>query len=296
VQHGLEAVGLRLLTACARGLPPRLALASGRALGRLALGLRIRQRVCMSNLAIAFPGAEHAAERRRVARSAYEHLGVVVFEFLGLARLRREELQRRLEVVGVEQLQASLARGQGVILATGHYGNWEILSAGLVAHGFPVSVVVQRLHNPAAEAIVHSARDALGERSIERGMGLRRVRVELQSNRILGILCDQDGKKRGVFVPFFGRSTSTPKGAAQMSRRWGIPFHPAFGQRLADGRHRLVVHPAVDVPAHVPEDQAVQQMMARFNTLLEATIRTDPGQYFWLHRRWKTPEPASSAT
>ncbi len=296
MQHGLETLGLRLLTACARVLPPRLAQASGRGLGRLALGLRIRQRVCMSNLAIAFPGPEHAAERRRVARSAYEHLGVVAFEFLGLARMRREELQRQLEIVGVEQLQASLGRGQGLILATGHYGNWEIFAAGLVAHGFPVSLVVQRLRNPAAEAIVHAARSAFGARSIDRGMGLRRVKVELETNRILGILCDQDGKKRGVFVPFFGRSTSTPKGAAQMSRRWGVPFHPAFGQRLADGRHRLVVHPPVDVPAHVPEDQAVRQMMARFNALLEAAIRTDPGQYLWLHRRWKTPEPASSAT
>ncbi len=292
MQHALETLGLRFLIALARRLPARGACACGRGLGRLALRLGIRRRVCMTNLAIAFPGPERAAERRRVARLAYEHLGVVVFEFLGLSRLRPHELRARLEIIGACHLQAALARGKGVILATGHYGNWELLGAGLVAHGFPISVVVQRLRNPAAEEMVHAARIALGERCVDRGMGLRRVHVELQANRALGILCDQDGKKRGVFVPFFGRPASTPKGAAQMARRWAVPFVPIFIHRLADGRHRVVVHPPFDVPAAVPEDEAVRQMMTRFNALLETAILADPGQYLWLHRRWKTPAPA----
>jgi len=179
------------------------------------------------------------------------------------------------------------------VVATAHHGNWEVLAAGVAAHGLPVTVVVQQLRNRRVDALVLASRTAMGERCIARGMNLRRLRAELEANRLVAFLCDQDARRRGVFVPFFGVPASTPKGAVQLAWRLGVPLVPVFSQRLADGRHRTTVHPPLEVSQDLPEDEAVYQTLRRFHTLLEAAIRAAPGQYLWLHRRWKTSPPAA---
>ena len=293
MRDAVEMFGLRVLAMLAALLPAGVALAGGRALGRLAFASGVRTRVCLENLERAFPGAERAAERARCARQAYEHLGMLAVEFLRLPRLRPQGRRDLLEIHGIEHLHAALGAGRGAVVATAHYGNWEVLAAGAAAHGLPVTVVVQRLRNRRVDRFVLAVRTAMGERCIDRGMNLRQVRSELAANRLVAFLCDQDARRAGVFVPFFGIPASTPKGAVQMALRLGVPVIPLFSQRLPDGRHRMVVHPPLEVRRDLAEDEAVRQTLWQFHGLLEAAIAAAPGQYLWLHRRWKTAPPST---
>jgi KDO2-lipid IV(A) lauroyltransferase len=284
----MEMGGIRAIETATRLLPWPAALACARSVGRLAWRLGVRRSVCEENVARALADTTDTAERRRIAIGAYENLGILALEFFRLLHLSAAQRRDLLEFEGLEIFQQILEEGRGAIAVTGHYGNWEILGACAVAHGLPVSVVVQRLRNRRLDAFLWQSREALGMRILERGMALRGVGEHLRANRLVGFLSDQDARRRGCFVPFFGIPASTPKGAAQMALRHRVPLVPFFGLRLPDGRHRMIVHAPLEPPVGADEEQAVADLMTRFNGLLEQTIRREPSQYLWLHRRWKS--------
>jgi KDO2-lipid IV(A) lauroyltransferase len=291
VREHLEAGAVRLAFRVAGVLPRRSVAPVGRALGRAAFAAGVRRHVCMANLERAFASTHDLRARRRLAVAAYEHLGVALLETLRLPRLEPEERRALLALDGSAHVQAALAGGKGAIVASGHLGNWEVQGAALAAQGYPVTFVVQRLRNRRVDALIDALRRGIGIDVLPRGMALRRVGAALAANRLVFFMCDQDARRRGVFVPFFGVPASTPKGAAQLAVRFGVPFLPGFGWRLPDGSHRAVFHPPVPPPPG-DEEMQVRFLLAAFNARLEAAVRGAPAQYWWAHRRWKTAPPS----
>jgi KDO2-lipid IV(A) lauroyltransferase len=288
LSESLETFGVRVALALARGLPPGAAPGVGRALGRIAFAAGVRRRVCLENLDRAFGPAAEAGAHERLGRRAYEHVGMSGLEFLRLPRAAPAALRARMDVKGEEYVRAALAGGRGAIIASGHFGNWEMMGACAAARGWPVTFVVQRLRNSAVDRIVQGIRTGAGIEVVERGMALRRVHASLAANRLVHFMCDQDARRRGVFVPLFGVPASTPKGAAQLALRLGVPFIPAFGWRQdLHGRHCAEF--TAPIIAHATdEDTAVLELLTEFNLRLEAAVRRVPEQYWWAHRRWKT--------
>ena len=284
----LETFGVRAALALARTLPGSAAPGVGRALGRAAFAAGVRRRVCMENLARVFGTPAEVGAHERLGKRAYEHVGMSVLEFLRLPQEDPADLRDRFDLQGEHHIRAALAAGHGAIVASGHFGNWEMMGACAVAHGWPVTFVVQRLRNSDVDRIVQGIRTGVGIEVVERGMALRRVHASLAANRLVHFMCDQDARRRGVFVPLFGIPASTPKGAAQLALRAGVPFIPAFGWRLdAQGRHHAEFTPPV-VARSTDEDAAVLELLTEFNLRLEVAVRRVPEQYWWAHRRWKT--------
>ena len=202
----------------------------------------------------------------------------------------------RVDLEGADHVAAALAGGRGAIVAAGHFGNWEIGGAGCAAHGLPVTFVVQPLRNARVDARLEALRRGAGIDTVSRGMALRRVRAALAANRLVFIMCDQDARRAGIFVPFFGIPASTPRGAAQMALRFRAPMLTAFAGRKPDGRVCVEFGAPLEAPAGVSEESAVEAMLRGFNARLEAAVRGAPEQYWWAHRRWKTrPEGAAIA-
>jgi KDO2-lipid IV(A) lauroyltransferase len=295
MRDALEHAGVQLAMGLAGALPEPAAVWIGRAFGRAAWRLGVRRRVALENIARAYGADGDPAAELRLGRASYEHLGTSFIEFLRLPRLTPATLRDRLVLDGGEHFRGALAGGRGAVVASGHLGNWELMIACVAASGFPATCVVQPLRNRRVEALVERVRGGAGIEVVRRGMALRRLRAVLAANRLLLFLCDQDARRRGVFVPFFDVPASTPKGAAQVAVRLGVPFIPAFGWREAGGRHRVVVHPPLAVPTG-DEESAVRGLLAGFTARLEAAVRVAPEQYWWAHRRWKTrPQAAELA-
>jgi KDO2-lipid IV(A) lauroyltransferase len=291
----LEWLGVRLALALAGRLPPAVAARFGRLLGRLAWRAGLRRLVCLENLDRALGRELDAAARQAIGRAAYEHLGESFLEFLALPHRDAGALRGRVEIAGLEHVRAALAGGRGAVVASAHYGNWELGCAGGAAHGLPVTLVVAPLQNRAVDDLVQRVRRGAGLEVLARGMALRRVRRSLAANRLVCFMCDQDARRRGEFVPLFGVPASTPKGAAQIAVRLRVPFLPVLNRRLDGGRHRIEFFAPMTPP---PGDEAAQvsALLAAFNRWLEAAVRRDPRQYWWAHRRWKTRPPAESGT
>jgi KDO2-lipid IV(A) lauroyltransferase len=119
---------------------------------------------------------------------------------------------------------------------------------------------------------------------------MRGAFAALRANRWVAMLADQDARRHGVFVPFFGRSASTPVGPAALALRAGAPIIMGFDRRLPDGRHRLVIEPPLEIENPEASDAALR-LTAAHTARLEARVREQPPLWFWLHRRWKTSPP-----
>jgi len=280
-----------LIAAARRGRWPQN-LGAGARLGEIAHALGIRRRVAEANLRLAFPELANV-KRARLLLEHYRELGRVCMEYARLGELATApEGQVVANIEGVEHLLRARESGRGAILLTGHFGNFELLGASLGRYN-PVDFVVKELSNPKMEAWIAAERRAAGVGLIPTGAGIRGVLTALQANRWIAMLADQDARRHGTFVPFFGRPASTPVGPAAIALRTGAPILMGFDRRLPDGRHVLTVEPPVTIE-HPGRPDAAQRLTAAHTARLEARIREQPSLWFWLHRRWKTAPPQTS--
>ncbi len=270
------------------GLPPGAAQALGRGLGA-AVGsvLRVRRADARAALARAFPDAA-PRERRRILRAAYANLGLTAVEFLRLARIDAETLRGCVDIEHAERLDAALARGRGVCALTAHTGNWELPGLALPLLGYPLAAIAKPIKNARIDAFVRRARTRFGlELLPSRGAYRACLRV-LRRNGLLAFMLDQNMTRvEGVFVDFLGRPACTTPGLAHLAAAARAPVVPIFAGRRPGGRHVLRVLPALDPPP----DRAAETLRAatqEYTRIIEDHIRAFPGEWIWIHRRWRT--------
>jgi KDO2-lipid IV(A) lauroyltransferase len=296
--HRAEYALARGLEGLVSALPERAADRIGAQLGARAYSpLAIRRRVVEANLRIAFPAAGEEWIRE-TARAAYVHLGREMAAILRLSRLDRAAIVERTTTRGWEEFQAALSEGNGAILATGHFGNWEMAAAAVASRGVPVTAIVKRMGNRLVDARLEELRRRLGVESIEMHEAPRQVPRVLRAGGVVGIVADQDARRSGLFVPFFGRPASTHRGPALFALRLEAPVFACTARRLpgAEARYEVYGH---RLPARRTGDLEadVEQLTRELAAALEAEVRATPGQYFWFHRRWKSsppPEPLAA--
>lgn len=292
--HRLEYLLFRVAGGVGRLLGDRGAARLGAALGRFVYhGLGIRRRVVESHIRHAFPGRDEAWVQATAA-AAYAHLGREGMALLRLSSLDRAKVRARTEIEGLDAFLAALDRGRGLVLVTGHIGNWEIGGASLAARGIAIDVVAQRQANPLFDRAIVEARERLGMRVIERGRATREGLRSLRQGRVLAFVADQDARRAGVFVPFFGRLASTHRGPALLALRTGAPLFLGVALRARDGRYRVRLEEVV-VDRDGDADDVVRRLTAAFTAGLEAAVLAAPDQYLWHHRRWKTRPPEEPA-
>jgi KDO2-lipid IV(A) lauroyltransferase len=287
--HALEAVLVRALAAGAGALPWHATLGLGAALGEAAGALGLRREVAAANLARAFP-ERTPAERAAILRAHYRELGRVAAEYPRLGELVRAPAGEVVaRVSGLEHLERVRAAGRGAILLSGHVGNFELQGA-LLGQRHPVDFVVRPLSNPAVESLLSRARAGAGVGEISAATGTRKVYEALRANRWVAMLGDQDARRQGVFVPFFGHPASTAIGPARFALATGAPIVMGFDLREPDGRHVLEIDPPLE-PGDPGAPDAVERLTALHVARLEQVVRARPESWFWLHRRWKTAPP-----
>jgi len=292
VAHRLQYLATRLVVGLLRLPSWRVASSVGGMLGRFAYRpVGIRRGVVERHLAAAFPDMP-VDERTRTARAAYESLGRTSIETAVLAGTPRERLLAMVaETDGWELLDEALAHGKGVILATGHLGNWELGGAYIAARGVPVSAITRRMANPLFDHYLRGTRAAMEVEVIHDAVAVRRVPRALAEGRLIAFLCDQDGiGLASTYVPFFGRPARTPRGPGVFALRLGTPVLFAACLRRPDGRYRIVFD-TVPVRDTGERERDVDAIVTAFTQRLEAEVRRTPGQYFWHHRRWKRQPP-----
>lgn len=228
-------------------------------------------------------------EARRLARENFQHLARVFTEFPRMTRMTRENFRRFVEPRGEEHLVRSLERGRGVLILTGHLGNWEWM-AYCAPFFLParLHMVARPLRPRILNRWVTKVRERSGNRVIPKQHALLHALKALKRNEMVGFLLDHNaGKKTGIWAPFFGVEVLTHKTLAHIALRTGAPVHPVFNHRLADGRYQIDIGPEVPAPHHGTLNDKAAALTAAFNRILETQIRRFPAQWYWVHRRFR---------
>ena len=291
--HRIETLFLKAVVSSLAGLSWPAARERGAALGALVGRLGIRRDVARGNLALAFPERAQAW-REGVLAEHYRELGRVAAEYPRMAELARAPSGEVFACwQGQEHARAALAMGRGMIFLTGHLSNFELAGA-MVSQVFPMAFVAKPLSNPGAEQWVSAIRRSAGLDVLPTHVGVRGVVKRLRAGGTVAMLADQDARRDGIFVPFFGRPASTPAGPAWFSLATGAPIVFCTCARAADGRLEVRFSPPIVPQGEAGDAEAVRMLTARHTALLEAAVRERPAQWFWLHKRWKTAPPASA--
>ncbi len=284
----LELWAIRGIESIFRITPLQTSRAIGAGIGSLIALIGIRKRVAIEQLMLAFP-EKTESECHQIANEMYRSFGRTLAEFARLPLLTSENITSQMEFRGLEELRAGLAEGKGAIGVSGHLGNWEWMGAGTSLSGIPLTYIVASQANRLIEAEMDSLRQGCGIEIVNRNDNAAKGTLRaLRSGRLIALLCDQDGHREGVFVPFFGRLASTPRGAMVFALRTGAPVFFTEGIRLGNRKFRVTYErmDLSDLPAD--HDAAVEEGMKRITARLERTVREYPEQWLWLHRRWKT--------
>ncbi len=211
-----------------------------------------------------------------------------------LVRQGLPEVRRRLVTIeGREELLAAYEEGRGVVMVTGHFGSWELAGSGMAALGLPADAVMQRLKNRRLSDFVTKMRERLGMRLIDRSDAWERSLESLEAGRVVAFVADQDARRLGVFVPFFGRPASTHRAPALLALRSGAPLFMGGAMRVGPQRYHgwaVRLEPLEGASAR----EQVLDLTRRWMSELERRIRLSPEQYFWHHRRWKTVPPGTA--
>lgn len=287
-RHRLEYAAFNLVTVLFRAVPERGAVALAALLGWFSGSLlRIRRRAVDEHLALAFPDRPRTW-RNRVARASYVHLAREWMATFRIDRMGRDDILARTRMVGFDVFRAAVEEGKGVVLMTGHLGNWEFCAAGFTARGIALDAVAKSMANSQFGATLIEARERAGMRVIDVDDAPRRVLRSLRAGRVVAMLADQNAHRSGVFVPFFGKLASTARGPAVFALRTGAPMflgiplrNPGWKQEYTVELRRIEFQPSGQLNADV------LALTAAHTEVLERAIGEAPEQYFWQHKRWK---------
>lgn len=258
----------------------------GRALGRLLYRVDARHRgVAERNLKFAFP-ERHDTWHRDVARRSFEQAGRTLVEMLWSSRLLQPDAPAVVELEGGEHLTRALAAGRGALLATGHFGNWELAGTHLPRLGVPLTSIARPLDDKDLDLLLNRLRSANGAAVLPKAHAVRGALRALRAGRAVAILTDQNTLRReAVFVPFFGRLAATTPVIAHLHLRSGAPILPTFTIPFQD--HYKLVLEAPLVVAHADRHGAVDAITAAVTARFEHHARESPHAWLWMHDRWR---------
>ncbi len=221
-----------------------------------------------------------------VARESWRNYTRALLGFVRLANMAPAELDRLAGAVpGWEWVEEAFARGKGVILVSCHFGTWD-LSAAIMAHRYPVTVVVDRLTNPLVNRLATQVRAAKGISLVSIEQGVRPLLRALLDNQAIGLMVDRPLESGGVPVRFFGQITRVPAGAGALARQTGATILPAFGWRDERLRFHAELQEPVSYSLSGDKERDIREISQRIFDRLEAMVRRYPEQWFMFRDMW----------
>lgn len=273
-------------------IPLKIALSIGSGIGDLFYyGIKIRKTVALENLNRAFQSSKSEKEIARILRAHYRHLGKVLMEFACIPKLNRDNIADTVQIHNAEILTEVNEKGLGAIVLSAHFGNWEYLAMSLANLPTPFYAVFMEQKNLAVDQIIKDYRMRTGLRPLKVGGAARGVIMALREGSNVLTLLDQDGGWDGKFIDFFGMPASTSTGPISIALRYKSPIVLAMSAREKDNKIHIYLEKFVDLGELADSEKNVELVLKKYNEKIEQYIHCYPDQWFWMHRRWKTPPP-----
>ena len=286
LRHVAEAIPLLALSLLAALLPFYWVYPAGSLLGGMFFDVfRLRRKQTLRNIELAWGYELDAGQRARIARAAYRHFGGVGLELVALWRQSPAKLAARADLRDIAVVREALQGGKGVLLCTGHFGNWEVIAGALQGAGIPLSGYAGRQQNPIVNRWINFNRARAGNLPIHKD-DVKGLLAALKQNRVVAMVMDQHDSANRYFVRYFGHPASVAPGPALLARRTGAAIVFCTCLRGQDGRYQLRAQP-IACESTGDKDLDVLNLTQAIFDELERAVRAEPGQYLWMHRRWR---------
>ena len=255
--------------------------------------LPFRRNVVLGNLRLVFGEVLCERDIRRLAQACCAHFARFLLEFL---RLPLMSVERRKAWVRVENIEAPIRageKGKGILLLTGHFGNWEVATVAGLAQFSQYRHLFHFVRRPLKPLWLNNLITRRFQRSgfgtLHKHGSLDAILELLAGGAILGYVFDQHaGGNDGIAVDFLGHPASTFKSLAVLALNTGAPVVPACCWREPDGAHVLRFEEALPLIECEDIDEAIRRNTQSYNAALERMLLRHPEQWIWMHRRWKS--------
>jgi Kdo2-lipid IVA lauroyltransferase/acyltransferase len=273
-----------------RGLPLERAVRTGAAIGVITLAFDLYNRsIARRNLELAFASLS-SEQRSAILRKTYRNFGRMAAEWVHFPELSANNIDRYVTYAGREHWEDAIERsqGRGILVLTGHFGNFELLSVAHSIYGNRIAIVQRPNRNPVLDYAIAARRHRFGNLTVARKGAARELMRLLGENWMVAIPLDLD-TRHGAFVNFFGTLAATNPSLARIAMVTGAPVLPAFMVRQGEtSQHQITILPMINVRSSSNRSECIHEYTQFFTSVIESMIRRHPDHWNWIHRRWKT--------
>lgn len=254
--------------------------------------LRIRRKVVIKNLSIAFPHLD----KKNITKLAFKNyisVAITFLEILNIEKMNRDEIlsmfsQNYDDIIQHKIFQNPIYKNQGFILLTAHIGNWELgaIAIGIILNK-SINVLVKNQKNIYVRDWLKGIREKFGNKQITVGSSVREIFKALKMNQTVGIVGDQRGPREGLKVSFFSRKTSVFVGTASIALKVNCPVIIAFCVRNSEYKYDIILE-EMEIPNNqLSAEEKILSFNQNYMSFLEKTIKLYPDQWLWMHNIWK---------
>lgn len=242
-------------------------------------------KIADKNLNRVFP--ELTAGRRAVLlRQCWDNLARTVAELPHIFSLSDEEFYSRVKIEGRDILDKIRDTKKSCIFITGHMANWELISKIGADSGLKLSIIYRRANNKFVDNLICKLRSQLNIEHIAKGRdGVKDIVRALKSNKSLCLLVDQK-LNNGIEVPFFSYPSMTSPAPAKLALDYKCPIIPVHSIRTNGANFIVKFGEPLVINYEQNNSEEIYRIMREINYIYEQWIKENPGQWFWLHKRW----------
>ncbi len=214
----------------------------------------------------------------------YTSILIGFFDFFYLSYRSDETFKKLVQTEGAENMQEALAKGNGVIAITAHFGSWELLPRAMKILGFDLGVIGRSLKQKGVAQVLNNLREKPGIQTIDRNAGAAPIVRLLRQNRTLGMLIDQATKGvQNEQINFLGKPASTPVSPALFAKKLNTPIVTMHIEQNNDSTYLLII----DKPFFPKPEDTTEQILTLLNDRISNWITETPSSWVWFHNRWK---------
>jgi KDO2-lipid IV(A) lauroyltransferase len=247
----------------------------------------IRKQVTLKNLRKAFPEYSES-QIKNIAFGSYKSFSITLVEMLFIPFMTRKQIENAIYCEDTELVKTYYERNKGLIVLSGHFGNWEYIALSVSAKiNIPFHVVVKSQRNPYVDAYLNRGRTRWINKIVPLGASIRKIYAELKDKNIVAMVADQRGPQEGMRVNFFGQQSSIYPGPAMLAIKTGAPILFGITIRQPDYSYIAQINEISTENLPVEEEKQIQEVSQRHMAFLESIIRKHPEQWLWMHNIWK---------
>ena len=282
VKWRLEAIAYDIISGFMRLFPIDVISGFGGWLVRKIGPLTSKHKIARKGLTLAFP-EKSEAEIEQLLKDQWDNTGRTFAEFPLSHRIKAFGTDDRVIVEGLEIFKANAP----AITLSGHFANWEVMATALTQSGLPVRITYRKINNPHIDARVIKQRESYGTKFLVQKAthkSGRELLTTLKNGESIAILNDQKFNT-GLSIPFFGHDAMTAQGAVRLAIKTGRPLLPMVVVR-DKAKFKVTFHKPIELVITGERETDIRNGVIQITQFIEARIRENPAQWFWVHRRW----------